>query len=118
MLFNQPFTKLKSNPVLLKGKLIKSYECDFGILFLLNCKYHINERRFAKQDISLTHLGKRKEKTRWINNIQTMDSLNTYRIQRTISELKSFFDLLDEMMFFISLSISLKTFAAGSWILL
>ena len=82
--------------------------------FLLNCKYHINEKRFAKQDLSLTHLGKKKGKKQDGSTASnTMDKFITYRIQRTISELNTFTDLLEEMMFFITLSISLNTFAAG-----
>ena len=66
--------------------------------FLITCKYHINEKRFAKQDLSLTHLGKKKGKKQdGSTSSNTMDKLITYRIQRTISELNSLFDLRDDV---------------------
>lgn len=62
----------------------------------------------------MTHLGKKKGKKQDGSTASnTMDKFITYRIQRIISELNTFIDLLEEMMFFVTLSISLNTFAAG-----
>ena len=85
------------------------------VFFLLNCKYHINERKILhKQDLKFEHILAKKNKNKmdqphlgsWIQS-----HLKLYLIHKTISELKCFLVLLEEIKFLNSLSREMKTVA-------
>ena len=67
-------------------------------------------------------MAKRKNKQDGSTTSNSMDTISTYPNHRTINELKSLFDLLEEIIFRIFLWMALKTLVAGRetllWIIL
>lgn len=83
----------------------------------------MKKKNLHKQDLKFDTSWQKERRNKMDQTTSnSMDTISTYPNHRTINELKSLFDLLEEIIFRISLWMALKTLVAGRetllWIIL